>query len=65
MDKHAYAFDAATGKVLWRVELPGAPGGGAIVYLVEGKERVAFVAGTRSAVFPVSPSSAKIVIFGL
>ena len=65
MDKHAYAFDAATGKVLWRAELPGAPGGGAIVYLVEGKERVAFVAGTRSAVFPVSPSSAKIVIFGL
>src|SRR6516162_3832352 len=65
MDKHAYAFDAAAGRVLWRAELPGAPGGGAIVYLVEGKERVAFVAGTWSAVFPVSPSSAKIVIFGL
>ncbi|HWW87343.1 MAG TPA: PQQ-binding-like beta-propeller repeat protein, partial [Vicinamibacterales bacterium] len=29
MDKHAYAFDAATGSVLWRAELPGAPGGGA------------------------------------
>ena len=24
MDKHAYAFDAGTGKILWRVELPGA-----------------------------------------
>jgi len=65
MDKHAYALDAATGKVLWRAELPGAPGGGVITFLVDGKQRVAFVAGTRSTVFPVSPSSAKIVIFGL
>jgi alcohol dehydrogenase (cytochrome c) len=65
MDKHAYAFDAATGKVLWRAELPGAPGGGVITYLVDGRQRVAFVAGTRSQVFPATPSSAKIVIFGL
>jgi alcohol dehydrogenase (cytochrome c) len=65
MDRHAYAFDAGTGKVLWRAELPGAPGGGMITYLVDGKQRVAFVTGTRSLAFPVSPSSAKIVIFGL
>ncbi len=65
MDKHAYALDAGTGKVLWRTELPGAPGGGVITFLVDGKQRVAFVAGTRSQVFPVSPSSAKIVVFGL
>lgn len=65
LDKHAYAFDAGTGKVLWRSELPGAAGGGVITYLVDGKQRVAFVAGTRTNVFPVSPSSAKIVIFGL
>ncbi len=65
MDKHAYAFDAGTGKVLWRAELPGAPGGGVITYVVDGKQRVAFVTGTRSQVFPVSPSSAQIVIFGL
>jgi PQQ-dependent dehydrogenase (methanol/ethanol family) len=65
MDKHAYAFDAATGSVLWRADLPGAPGGGVITYMVDGKQRVAFVAGTRSRVFPVSAASAKIVIFGL
>jgi alcohol dehydrogenase (cytochrome c) len=65
MDKRAYALDAGTGKVLWRTELPGAPGGGVITFLIDGKQRVAFVAGTRSQVFPVSPSSAKIVIFGL
>jgi alcohol dehydrogenase (cytochrome c) len=65
MDKHAYAFDASTGKILWRADLPGAAGGGVITYLVDGKQRVAFVAGTRTQVFPVSAASAKIVIFGL
>ncbi len=65
MERHAYAFDAATGKVLWRTELPGAGGGGVITYLIEGQQRVAFVAGTRSPAFPVSPASAKIVVFGL
>jgi PQQ-dependent dehydrogenase (methanol/ethanol family) len=65
LDKFAYAFDAATGKVLWRADLPGAAGGGVITYLVDGKQCVAFVSGTRSNVFPVSPASAKIVIFGL
>jgi len=65
MDKRAYAFDAATGKILWRTDLPGAPGGGVITYAIGGKQYVAFVAGTRSRVFPVSPSSAKIVVFGL
>jgi alcohol dehydrogenase (cytochrome c) len=65
MDKHAYAFDADSGKILWQTELPGAPGGGVISYLVEGRQRVAFVAGTRGQVFPVSAASAKIVIFGL
>jgi outer membrane protein assembly factor BamB len=65
MEKHAYAFDAATGKVLWQTELLGAAGGGVITYLIDGKQRVAFVTGTHSPAFPVSPSSARIVIFGL
>jgi alcohol dehydrogenase (cytochrome c) len=65
MDKHAYAFDASTGKILWRAELPGAPGGGVVTYLAKGKQYVAFVTGTRSRVFPVSAASAKIVVFGL
>jgi len=60
-----YAFDAATGKILWRTDLPGAPGGGLITYAVGGKQYVAFVVGTRSRVFPVSASSAKIIVFGL
>jgi alcohol dehydrogenase (cytochrome c) len=65
MDKHAYAFDAANGNIVWRGDLPGAPGGGVVTYMVEGKQYVAFVTGTRSNIFPVSPASAKIVVFGL
>jgi alcohol dehydrogenase (cytochrome c) len=65
MDEHAYAFDAATGAVLWRADLPGAPGGGVVTYMIDNRQAVAFVTGTRSQVFPVSASSAKIVIFGL
>jgi PQQ-dependent dehydrogenase (methanol/ethanol family) len=65
MDKHAYAFDAGNGNVLWRAELPGSPGGGVITYMIDGRQFVTFAAGTRSNVFPVSASSAKIVMFGL
>jgi len=36
-----------------------------VSYLVDGKQRVAFVAGTRSPIFPVATASAKIVVFGL
>jgi len=62
---HAWAFDAESGKVLWQTELPGAAGGGVISYLVDGRQKIAFVAGTRSPIFPVAPASAKIVVFGL
>src|SRR5262245_6023865 len=65
MEKHAYAFDASNGKIRWRTGLPGAPGGGLITYAVEGKQYVAFVTGTRSQVFPASPASSRIVVFGL
>jgi hypothetical protein len=33
--------------------------------MIDGRQNVAFVAGTRSGVFPVATSSAKIVVFGL
>jgi alcohol dehydrogenase (cytochrome c) len=65
MDKRAYAFDADTGNILWRADLPGAPGGGVITYTVGGKQYVTFAVGMRSRVFPVSAASAKILVFGL
>jgi alcohol dehydrogenase (cytochrome c) len=65
LGNHAFALDADTGKVLWGTELAGAAGGGVISYLADNKQRVAFVAGTRSPIFPVATASAKIVVFGL
>ena len=61
----AYAFDATDGKVLWQTRLDGAAGGGVITYAIDGIQRVAFVAGTNSPVWPVEKKTAKIVVFAL
>lgn len=66
MSGNAFAFDAATGKQLWHVQLDGAPGGGLITYTVEGHQRIAIVSGTNSPVFDLAPKgSAKIIVYGL
>jgi alcohol dehydrogenase (cytochrome c) len=65
MANRAYAFDAEHGRILWQTELPGAPAGGVITYLVEGRQRIAFAAGTRGGLFTTTPANAKIVVFGL
>jgi PQQ-dependent dehydrogenase (methanol/ethanol family) len=65
LGSHAWAFDADTGKILWQTELPGAAGGGVVSYMENGKQYVAFAAGTRSPIFPVAPASAKIAVFAL
>lgn len=65
MAGNAYAFDAANGTVLWRTALDGAAGGGIITYAIDGVQRVAFVAGTNSPIWPVTKAAAKIQIFSL
>jgi alcohol dehydrogenase (cytochrome c) len=65
MDGNAYALDAANGNVLWNAPLGGAGGGGVISYAVDGQQRIGFVAGTNSPVWPVDHKSAKIVVYGL
>lgn len=65
MDGTAYAFDAADGKVLWTTHVDGATGGGVITYAIDGIQRVAFVAGTNSPIWPVDKKTAKIVVYTL
>lgn len=65
MDGTAYAFDATNGKVLWKTQVDGATGGGVISYAIDGVQRVAFVAGTNSPIWPVAKKSAKIVVYAL
>lgn len=65
MDANAYALDAGTGRVLWQTKLDGAAGGGVITYSVDGTQRVAYVAGTNSPIWPVDRKTAKVVVFEL
>ena len=65
MNGTAYAFDASSGKVLWRAQVDGAAGGGVITYAIDGIQRVAFVAGMNSPIWPVDKKSAKVVVYAL
>lgn len=65
MNGNAYAFNGASGTVLWRDQLEGAAGGGVITYMVGGRQYVAFVAGTNSPIWPVEKKTAKVVVYGL
>jgi alcohol dehydrogenase (cytochrome c) len=48
-DRHTYAYDAATGKVLWQTRLPTSAQGFPITYAVRGKQYVALPAGIGGA----------------
>ena len=65
MDANAYALDASDGKVLWQTKLDGAAGGGVISYGIDGRQYVAYVAGTNSPIWPVEKKTAKVVVFAL
>jgi alcohol dehydrogenase (cytochrome c) len=45
-DRHLYAYDAATGKILWSTRLVTSAQGFPITYLAKGKQYVAVPAGT-------------------
>jgi alcohol dehydrogenase (cytochrome c) len=44
-DRHVYAYDATTGKILWQSRLPTSAQGFPITYLAKGKQYVALPAG--------------------
>ena len=44
-DRHMYAYDAATGRILWQTRLPNSGQGFPITYLANGKQYVAMPAG--------------------
>ena len=48
-DRHTYAYDAVTGKVLWQTRLPTSAQGFPITYAVRGKQYVALPAGMGGA----------------
>jgi alcohol dehydrogenase (cytochrome c) len=44
-DRHMYAYDAASGKILWQTRLPTSAQGFPITYLANGRQYVAMPAG--------------------
>jgi len=61
-----YAYNAATGQQLLKVDLGGAAiGGGVITYVDAGSQKVAIAAGMTSPVWPVKVATGKVVVLGL
>ena len=59
------AFDAVSGKVLWKQPTGGAIGGGVISYRAGGRQLVAAAVGLNSPIWPVKGGAARVVVFGL
>lgn len=60
------AFDAKSGKVLWRYNTGQPIGGGVISYAVDGRQYVAVASGMQSKIgWKVDSTPAKVVVFAL
>jgi alcohol dehydrogenase (cytochrome c) len=57
-DRHMYAFDAATGKILWQTRLLTSGQGFPITYMAKGKQYVAIPAGTGGGSWSTSVPAA-------
>jgi alcohol dehydrogenase (cytochrome c) len=60
-----YAFDAASGRVLWQVDTGLSMGGGIITYVAGGRQLVGAAAGMKSPVWPGGSSQSRVLVLGL
>lgn len=65
LDGQVLAFDAMTGKVLWRKTAGGAIGGGVIAFEAGGTQRIAVASGLNSPIWPVQGGAARVVVYAL
>ena len=65
LDGNVLAYDAQSGKELWRHATGKAIGGGVISYEAGGKQYVAVAAGLNSAIWPVKGGPARVTIYTL
>jgi alcohol dehydrogenase (cytochrome c) len=65
LDGQVLAFDASSGRILWRRAAGGAIGGGVIAYSAGRKERIAAAAGLNSPIWPVQGGPARVVVYSL
>jgi alcohol dehydrogenase (cytochrome c) len=65
MGGNFYALDTASGRILLRINLGGAIGGGVVTYSIGGVQKVAVATGFTSILWPTKIETGKIVILGL
>jgi alcohol dehydrogenase (cytochrome c) len=64
-DGSLYAFDARTGRVLWRVDLGLRFGSAPIAYEVDGREFIAVAAGGSALTGDGAPGGGELFVFSL
>jgi alcohol dehydrogenase (cytochrome c) len=65
VDGNVLAYDAATGKELWRSATGKAIGGGVITYQAGGRQYLAVAAGLNSPIWPLKGGSAQVAVYAL
>jgi len=65
LDGHLLAFDAPTGKELWRHATGKAIGGGVISYDVGGKQYIAAATGLNAGTWMTKAGPARVVVYAL
>ena len=65
LDGNALAYDAASGKELWRHNTGKPIGGGVISYNATGKQHIAVAGGLNSAIWPVKGGTARVTVYAL
>jgi len=65
LDGQLLAYDAATGKELWRHATGKAIGGGVIAYQAGGVQRVAVATGMNAGTWNIKAGSARVIVYAL
>jgi alcohol dehydrogenase (cytochrome c) len=65
LDGRLLAYDALTGKELWRDATGKAIGGGVISYGAGGKQYIAAATGLNAATWKVKAGPARVVVYAL
>jgi len=68
LDGQVLAFEASSGRIVWRSATGGAIGGGVITYEAGGKQRIAAAVGMNSPIWPVKArlgGPARVVVYAI
>jgi alcohol dehydrogenase (cytochrome c) len=65
MGGRLYAFDAATGRILWQNDSGQSTGGGIVTYVAGGRQLVGVASGMKSPIWPGGSTQSRILVLGL